>query len=134
MHQNNILIKIFIRLAEFGTVYRYEQSVLHGLTRVRGFTQDDAHIFARPDQLKEEFINVIDLVLFIFNALGFTEFKTQISLRDKENKEKYIGSDDNWEKAEQAIIEASNEKKLDTVVEYGEAAFYGPKLDLLRMQ
>ena len=121
-----------IRLAEFGTVYRYEQSgELHGLTRVRGFTQDDAHIFARPDQLKEEFINVIDLVLFIFNALGFTEFKTQISLRDKENKEKYIGSDDNWEKAEQAIIEASNEKKLDTVVEYGEAAFYGPKLDFM---
>tara|TARA_B100000963_G_scaffold276064_1_gene244305 strand:- start:832 stop:2775 length:1944 start_codon:yes stop_codon:yes gene_type:complete len=121
-----------IRLAEFGTVYRYEQSgELHGLTRVRGFTQDDAHIFARPDQLKEEFINVIDLVLFIFNALGFTEFKTQISLRDKENKEKYIGSDDNWEKAEQAIIEASKEKKLDTVVEYGEAAFYGPKLDFM---
>ena len=121
-----------VRLAEFGTVYRYEQSgELHGLTRVRGFTQDDAHIFARPDQLKEEFINVIDLVLYIFNALGFTEFKTQISLRDKENKEKYIGSDNNWEKAEQAIIEASKEKRLDTVIEYGEAAFYGPKLDFM---
>ena len=121
-----------VRLAEFGTVYRYEQSgELHGLTRVRGFTQDDAHIFARPDQLKEEFINVIDLVLYIFNALGFTEFKTQISLRDKENKEKYIGSDNNWKKAEQAIIEASKEKRLDTVIEYGEAAFYGPKLDFM---
>ena len=121
-----------VRLAEFGTVYRYEQSgELHGLTRVRGFTQDDAHIFARPDQLKEEFINVIDLVLYIFNALGFTEFKTQISLRDKENKEKYIGSDNNWKKSEQAIIEASKEKRLDTVIEYGEAAFYGPKLDFM---
>ena len=121
-----------VRIAEFGTVYRYEQSgELHGLTRVRGFTQDDAHIFARPDQLKEEFINVINLVLFIFNALGFTKFKTQISLRDKEKKEKYIGSDENWKKAEEAIIEAANEKKLDTVIEYGEAAFYGPKLDFM---
>tara|TARA_B100000902_G_scaffold38951_1_gene46339 strand:+ start:6041 stop:7981 length:1941 start_codon:yes stop_codon:yes gene_type:complete len=121
-----------IRLAEFGTVYRYEQSgELHGLTRVRSFTQDDAHIFARPDQVKEEFINVIDLVLYVFNALGFSEYKAQISLRDKENKEKYIGSSENWEKAEKAIIEASKEKGLNTVIEYGEAAFYGPKLDFM---
>ena len=121
-----------IRFAEFGTVYRYEQSgELHGLTRVRAFTQDDAHIFARPDQLKEEFINVINLVLYIFNALGFKDFKTQISLRDPNNKTKYIGSDKNWEKAEKAIIEAASEKGLKTVVEYGEAAFYGPKLDFM---
>jgi len=121
-----------VRFAEFGTVYRYEQSgELHGLTRVRGFTQDDAHIFARPDQLKNEFIKVIDLVLYIFKALGFKNFKTQISLRDKKNLEKYIGSDENWEKAENAIIEATNEKGLQTVVEYGEAAFYGPKLDFM---
>jgi threonyl-tRNA synthetase len=121
-----------IRFAEFGTVYRYEQSgELHGLTRVRAFTQDDAHIFVRPDQLKEEFINVINLVLYIFNALGFKDFKTQISLRDPKNKAKYIGSDKNWEKAENAIIDATQEKGLETVVEYGEAAFYGPKLDFM---
>jgi threonyl-tRNA synthetase len=121
-----------VRFAEFGTVYRYEQSgELHGLTRVRGFTQDDAHLFVRPDQVKQEFINVIDLVLYVFNALGFEDFKAQISLRDPENKAKYIGSDENWEKAESAIIEAAEEKGLDTVVEYGEAAFYGPKLDFM---
>jgi len=121
-----------VRFAEFGTVYRYEQSgELHGLTRVRGFTQDDAHLFVRPDQVKQEFINVIDLVLYVFNALGFEDFKAQISLRDPENKAKYIGSDENWEKAESAIIEAAAEKGLDTVVEYGEAAFYGPKLDFM---
>ena len=120
-----------VRFAEFGTVYRYEQSgELHGLTRVRGSSQDDAHIFARPDQLKQEFINVIDLVLYIFNSLGFKDFKTQISLRDKE-KEKYIGSDENWQKSENAIIEATKEKGLDCVIEYGEAAFYGPKLDFM---
>ena len=121
-----------VRLAEFGTVYRYEQSgELHGLTRVRGFTQDDAHIFCRPDQLKEEFCKVIDIVLYIFKTLNFPEFTAQISLRDQVNREKYIGSDENWEKAEQAIIEASAEKGLNTVVEYGEAAFYGPKLDFM---
>ena len=121
-----------IRFAEFGTVYRYEQSgELHGLTRVRGFTQDDAHIFARPDQVKQEFINVIDLVLYVFNALGFENYKAQISLRDPKNKAKYIGTDDNWNKAETAIIEASAEKGLETVIEYGEAAFYGPKLDFM---
>ncbi len=121
-----------VRYAEFGTVYRYEQSgELHGLTRVRGFTQDDAHIFCRPDQLKEEFIKVIDIVLYIFKTLDFENFTTQISLRDKEDKSKYIGSDENWEKAEAAIIEACEEKGLKTVVEYGEAAFYGPKLDFM---
>jgi threonyl-tRNA synthetase len=121
-----------VRFAEFGTVYRYEQSgELHGLTRVRSFTQDDAHLFVRPDQVKQEFINVIDLVLYVFNALGFEDFKAQISLRDPENKAKYIGSDENWEKAESAIIEAAAKKGLDTVVEYGEAAFYGPKLDFM---
>jgi threonyl-tRNA synthetase len=121
-----------IRYAEFGTVYRYEQSgELHGLTRVRGFTQDDAHIFCRPDQVKEEFKDVIDLVLMVFNALGFTEFTAQISLRDPNNKEKYIGTDENWERAEREIIEAAGEKELDTVIEYGEAAFYGPKLDFM---
>ena len=121
-----------IRFAEFGTVYRYEQSgELHGLTRVRGFTQDDAHIFARPDQVKQEFVNVIDLVLYVFNALGFENYKAQISLRDPKNKTKYIGTDENWDKAETAIIEASAEKGLETVVEYGEAAFYGPKLDFM---
>jgi len=121
-----------IRYAEFGTVYRYEQSgELHGLTRVRGFTQDDAHIFCRPDQLKEEFIKVIDIVLYIFNTLDFKNFTTQISLRDKEDRSKYIGSDENWEKAEAAIVEACKEKGLKTVVEYGEAAFYGPKLDFM---
>ncbi len=121
-----------VRFAEFGTVYRYEQSgELHGLTRVRGFTQDDAHLFVRPDQVKQEFINVIDLVLYVFNALGFTDYKVQISLRDKEDKEKYIGSDENWDKAEAAIIDAVAEKGLETVIEYGEAAFYGPKLDFM---
>jgi threonyl-tRNA synthetase len=121
-----------IRFAEFGTVYRYEQSgELHGLTRVRGFTQDDAHIFCRPDQLKEEFLKVIDIVLYIFKTLDFKDFTAQISLRDPNNREKYIGSDENWEKAENAIIEASAEKGLNTVVELGEAAFYGPKLDFM---
>ncbi|GAB2536464.1 threonine--tRNA ligase [Rufibacter soli] len=121
-----------VRLAEFGTVYRYEQSgELHGLTRVRGFTQDDAHIFCRPDQVKEEFTKVIDLVLYVFKALGFEDYTAQISLRDPENKAKYIGSDELWEKAESAIIEAAQEKGLPTVTELGEAAFYGPKLDFM---
>jgi threonyl-tRNA synthetase len=121
-----------IRYAEFGTVYRYEQSgELHGLTRVRGFTQDDAHIFCRPDQVKEEFIKVIDLVLYVFKALGFTDYTAQISLRDPNNKSKYIGSDEAWDKAEAAIIEAAAEKGLETVTELGEAAFYGPKLDFM---
>lgn len=121
-----------VRFAEFGTVYRYEQSgELHGLTRVRGFTQDDAHIFCRPDQVKEEFCKVIDLILYVFKALHFEDFTAQISLRDKVNRSKYIGSDANWEKAERAIIEAAAEKGLKTVVEYGEAAFYGPKLDFM---
>jgi len=121
-----------IRYAEFGTVYRYEQSgELHGLTRVRGFTQDDAHLFCRPDQVKEEFMKVIDLVLFVFKALDFPEFIVQISLRDPDNKEKYIGSDENWQKAEKAIIEAADEKGLTTIIETGEAAFYGPKLDFM---
>lgn len=121
-----------IRLAEFGTVYRYEQSgELHGLTRVRGFTQDDAHIFCRSDQLKEEFIKVIDIIFLIFKALDFKEYTAQISLRDPKDTEKYIGTDENWEKAEQAIIEAAEDKGLDTVIEYGEAAFYGPKLDFM---
>ena len=120
------------RFAEFGTVYRYEQSgELHGLTRVRGFTQDDAHIFCTPDQLNEEFNAVIDIVLYVFSALGFEDFTTQISLRDPENKEKYIGSDENWEKAENAIMKSASEKGLNTVIEYGEAAFYGPKLDFM---
>ena len=121
-----------VRLAEFGTVYRYEQSgELHGLTRVRGFTQDDAHMFVRPDQLLEEFEKVIDIVLYIFRTLKFDKYTAQISLRDPNNKEKYIGSDENWEKAENAIIQAAKEKGLNTVVEYGEAAFYGPKLDFM---
>jgi len=120
------------RYAEFGTVYRYEQSgELHGLTRVRGFTQDDAHIFCTPEQLDEEFKKVIDLVLYVFSSLGFENFTAQISLRDQENREKYIGSDENWEKAENAIINAARDKGLNTVVEYGEAAFYGPKLDFM---
>ncbi len=120
------------RYAEFGTVYRYEQSgELHGLTRVRGFTQDDAHIFCTPEQLDEEFKKVIDLVLYVFGSLGFENFTAQISLRDKENREKYIGSDENWEKAENAIISAAKDKNLTTVIEYGEAAFYGPKLDFM---
>jgi threonyl-tRNA synthetase len=121
-----------IRYAEFGTVYRYEQSgELHGLTRVRGFTQDDAHLFCRPDQVKEEFIKVIDLVLYVFRSLGFEDYTAQISLRDPENKSKYMGSDENWDKAEKSIIEAAAEKGLKTVVELGEAAFYGPKLDFM---
>ena len=121
-----------VRLAEFGTVYRYEQSgELHGLTRVRSFTQDDAHLFVRPDQLLEEFEKVIDIVLYIFRTLKFDKFTAQVSLRDPNNTEKYIGSDENWEKAESAIIEAAKNKGLDTIVEYGEAAFYGPKLDFM---
>ncbi len=121
-----------VRLAEFGTVYRYEQSgELHGLTRVRGFTQDDAHIFCRPDQLKDEFLKVVDIILYIFKTLNFQEFEAQISLRDPNDKEKYIGSDENWEKAEQAIIEAVKEKGLKTTTVVGEAAFYGPKLDFM---
>ncbi|MBN2347499.1 MAG: threonine--tRNA ligase [Bacteroidales bacterium] len=121
-----------LRFAEFGTVYRYEQSgELHGLTRVRGFTQDDAHIFCRPDQVKGEFIKVIDIIFYIFKTLDFKDFTAQVSLRDPNNKEKYIGSDENWEKAEKAIIEAVQEKGLDAVVEVGEAAFYGPKLDFM---
>lgn len=121
-----------VRLAEFGTVYRYEQSgELHGLTRVRGFTQDDAHLFCRPDQVKDEFKKVIDLVLYVFKALGFENYTAQISLRDPENKAKYIGTDENWALAENAIIEAAAEKGLNTVVELGEAAFYGPKLDFM---
>lgn len=121
-----------MRVAEFGTVYRYEQSgELHGLTRVRGFTQDDAHIFCTPDQLKDEFKGVIDIVLKIFNALDFSDFTTQISLRDPDDKQKYIGSDQNWEKAEKAIMEVAEESGLDYVVEEGEAAFYGPKMDFM---
>ena len=121
-----------LRFAEFGTVYRYEQSgELHGLTRVRGFTQDDAHLFCRPDQLKDEFCKVIDIILYVFKTLNFNEYVAQISLRDPNDREKYIGSDENWAKAEQAIIDAAAEKGLNTVVEYGEAAFYGPKLDFM---
>lgn len=121
-----------LRLAEFGTVYRYEQSgELHGLTRVRGFCQDDAHLFCRPEQVKEEFKKVIDLVMYVFTSLDFAEFTAQISLRDQEDRSKYIGSDENWEISEQAIIEAAAEKGLKTVTEYGEAAFYGPKLDFM---
>src|ERR1700742_4457781 len=121
-----------VRLAEFGTVYRYEQSgELHGLTRVRGFTQDDAHLFCRPDQVKEEFKKVIDLVQYVLSALDFKDYVAQISLRDPENKAKYIGTDENWALAEQAIIEAAAEKGLPTVVELGDAAFYGPKLDFM---
>ncbi len=121
-----------VRLAEFGTVYRYEQSgELHGLTRVRGFTVDDAHLFCRPDQVKGEFLSVIDLTLQVFKAFGFKEFVAQVSLRDKTNHSKYIGSDENWEKAESAIIEAVQQKGIPSVIEYGEAAFYGPKLDFM---
>ena len=121
-----------LRFAEFGTVYRYEQSgELHGLTRVRGFTQDDAHLFCTPDQLKEEFKKVIDIIVIIFKALDFKDFTAQVSLRDPNNREKYIGTDENWEKAESAIIEAAQEKGLKTTVELGEAAFYGPKLDFM---
>ncbi|WP_298613115.1 threonine--tRNA ligase [uncultured Odoribacter sp.] len=121
-----------LRFAEFGTVYRYEQSgELHGLTRVRGFTQDDAHLFCTPDQLKEEFMKVIDIIFIIFKALDFKDFTAQVSLRDPKDTEKYIGTDENWEKAERAIIEAAAEKGLKTKVELGEAAFYGPKLDFM---
>jgi len=121
-----------MRIAEFGTVYRYEQSgELNGLARVRGFTQDDAHIFCTQDQIKSEFVAVIDLVMYVFKKLGFDSFTAQISLRDKEDRSKYIGSDENWEKAEAAIIEATQERDLETVTEYGEAAFYGPKLDFM---
>ncbi|MCX6251764.1 MAG: threonine--tRNA ligase [Bacteroidetes bacterium] len=121
-----------LRIAEFGTVYRYEQSgELHGLTRVRGFTQDDAHIFCTPDQVKDEFKGVIDIVMLIFKALNFNEFTTQISLRDKNNKEKYIGTDENWDKAEKAILEVAEERGLKTVIVPGEAAFYGPKMDFM---
>ncbi len=121
-----------VRMAEFGTVYRYEQSgELHGLTRVRGFTQDDAHIFCRPDQLKEEFVKVIDIILYIFKALDFKDFVTQVSLRDPEDMEKYIGTDENWDRAERAILEAVESQSMDFTVEKGEAAFYGPKLDFM---
>ena len=121
-----------LRFAEFGTVYRYEQSgELHGLTRVRGFTQDDAHLFCRPDQLQEEFEKVIDLILYVFKTLNMTDYMAQVSLRDPDNKEKYIGTDENWEKAEKAILDAAAKKGLKTVVEKGEAAFYGPKLDFM---
>lgn len=121
-----------LRLAEFGTVYRYEQSgELHGLTRVRGFTQDDAHLFCMPEQVSAEFKKVIDLVLYVFESLGFTEYTAQVSLRDQEDRSKYIGSEENWQIAEQAIIDAAAEKGLKTVIEYGEAAFYGPKLDFM---
>ena len=131
-HRPHSYKELPIRIAEFGTVYRYEQSgELHGLTRVRGFTQDDAHIFCTPDQLKEEFLNVLDLTMHVIKKLGFDDFTAQISLRDPENKQKYIGSDENWEKAEQAIIDATKEVGLETVTELGEAAFYGPKLDFM---
>ena len=121
-----------LRLAEFGTVYRYEQSgELHGLTRVRGFTQDDAHLFCRPEQVKEEFKKVINLVLYVFESLGFEDYTAQVSLRDQEDRSKYIGTEENWEIAERSIQEAAAEKGLKTVVEYGEAAFYGPKLDFM---
>ncbi len=131
-HKPHSYKELPIRYAEFGTVYRYEQSgELHGLTRVRGFTQDDAHIFCRPDQVKEEFIKVIDLVMYVFKALGFEDYTAQISLRDPEKAEKYIGGDEVWQKAESAIIEAAAEKGLETVTELGEAAFYGPKLDFM---
>ncbi len=121
-----------LRVAEFGTVCRYEQSgELHGLTRVRSFTQDDAHIFCRPDQVKDEFLRVMDIISIVFRSMNFENFEAQISLRDKENREKYIGSDENWEKAERAIVEACQEKGLKAKIEYGEAAFYGPKLDFM---
>jgi len=131
-HRPHSYKELPIRIAEFGTVYRYEQSgELHGLTRVRGFTQDDAHIFCTPDQLKEEFLNVLDLTMHVIKKLGFEDFTAQISLRDPESKAKYIGSDENWEKAEKAIIDATKEAGLVTTTELGEAAFYGPKLDFM---
>ncbi len=131
-HKPHSYKELPIRIAEFGTVYRYEQSgELHGLTRVRGFTQDDAHIFCTPDQVKEEFLNVLDLTMHVIRKLGFEDFTAQISLRDPLNRDKYIGSDENWDKAERAIIEATQEVGLKTVTELGEAAFYGPKLDFM---
>jgi threonyl-tRNA synthetase len=131
-HKHRSYKDLPLRFAEFGTVYRYEQSgELHGLTRVRGFTQDDAHIFCTSDQLEEEFCKVIDIVLYIFKTLDFKEYTVQISLRDPNNKEKYIGTDENWEKAEKAIIHAAKKRNLNTVIEIGEAAFYGPKLDFM---
>ncbi len=131
-HKPHSYKELPIRYAEFGTVYRYEQSgELHGLTRVRGFTQDDAHIFCTPDQVKDEFKEVIKIVMKIFKALDFDNFVTQISLRDPNNNEKYIGSDENWEKAERAILEVAEESGLETTIEYGEAAFYGPKMDFM---
>jgi len=131
-HKPHSYRELPIRIAEFGTVYRYEQSgELHGLTRVRGFTQDDAHIFCTSEQLKEEFLNVLELTKLVLEKLGFGSYTAQISLRDPDNKEKYIGSDENWEKAEKAIIEATREADLETTVELGEAAFYGPKLDFM---
>ncbi len=131
-HRPHSYKELPIRIAEFGTVYRYEQSgELHGLTRVRGFTQDDAHIFCTPDQVKDEFLNVLDLTMHVIKKLGFDSFTAQISLRDPDNREKYIGSDENWDKAEQAIIDATKEVGLETVTELGEAAFYGPKLDFM---
>jgi threonyl-tRNA synthetase len=121
-----------VKYAEFGTVYRYEQhGELHGLTRVRGFTQDDAHIFCRPDQLKEEFLKVVDLVNEVYGKLGFSNFQTQISLRDTSNKEKYLGTDEMWDLAEKAIVEATQERGMITTTKEGEAAFYGPKLDFM---
>ncbi len=121
-----------IKYAEFGTVYRYEQSgELHGLTRVRGFTQDDAHIFCRPEQIKQEFLAVIDLVNIVYSKLGFTKFETQISVRDTTNKNKYLGTDEMWHLAEKAIIEATSERGMQTTIKEGEAAFYGPKLDFI---
>ena len=121
-----------MRIAEFGTVYRYEQTgELHGLTRVRGFTQDDAHLFCTQEQVKDEFLGVLDLTMYVIKKMGFDHFTAQISLRHQTDREKYIGSDENWEKAEQAIIEATQEVGLKTVVAYGEAAFYGPKLDFM---
>ncbi len=131
-HKPHSYKELPIRYAEFGTVYRYEQSgELHGLTRVRGFTQDDAHIFCTPEQVKDEFKGVMKIVMKIFKALDFKEFIVQISLRDKDDHDKYIGSDENWEKSEKAILEVAEESGLETVIEYGEAAFYGPKMDFM---
>jgi threonyl-tRNA synthetase len=131
-HRPHSYKELPLRIAEFGTVYRYEQSgELHGLSRVRGFTQDDAHIFCTQDQVKEEFLNVLDLTKVVLNKMGFEEFTAQISLRDPETPEKYIGADEDWDNAEQAIIEATREVGLKTTTAYGEAAFYGPKLDFM---
>ena len=131
-HRPHSYKELPLRIAEFGTVYRYEQSgELHGLSRVRGFTQDDAHIFCTPDQLKDEFLNVLDLTTVVLSKMGFSEFTAQISLRDPDNPDKYIGTAENWANAERAIIEATQEVGLNTVTELGEAAFYGPKLDFM---